>query len=131
MKNNVTYQAEDFIEAEYTELQQTRQFVKACKWWKRLLVNQQDTDNIFDAQRDSLHDIGVANSVIKEQLDNTTAELYDLKAQMVSKKAVTNKYYAVLDLAMSTHHTQDTEDITVMLQATAVSAQNKQYMTAF
>ena len=77
MKNNVTYQVEDFIEAAYMVVQQTRQLVKVCKQWKRLPVNQRDTEmlfweyfmqeyDIFDAQHNSLYDIGVANSVMKE-----------------------------------------------------------------
>ena len=78
--------------------------------------------NISDAQRNSLHDIRVANSVTKEQLDSTTAELCDLKAMMVSEKVMVNKYYAVLDSAMSITYTQDTEDTTAMSQVTAMLA---------
>ena len=76
----------------------------------------------YDVQSDSLYDIGVANSVTNEQLDSTTAELRDLKAMMVSEKAMTSKYYAVLDSAMSTTLTQDTKDTTVMSQVTAMLA---------
>jgi len=74
MKNVVPYPPADYIEAAYMAIQKTKQFAKACTNWKRKPPGDRATENqlrtyfgdkyeIFDAERDSLHDIGVANNV--------------------------------------------------------------------
>ena len=80
MKNSVPYLQEDFVEALYMAVQKTKQFSKACTKWKkkdeadRAIEDQareffEDMYEVFDDQRDSLHDVGVANSAVTEKMD--------------------------------------------------------------
>ena len=86
MKVAIPYPEEDFVEALYMAVQNTKQFPKACSKWKKkpegdCLTKAQartyfkDVYEVFDEQRDSLHDMGVANNVeMKETLDKLMAD---------------------------------------------------------
>ena len=72
MQNNVIYTGEEWIETTYIVIRKTRQFDKDCTRWKRLPVNQRNTEQrmrtyfldkyeVFGAQRYSLHNAGIEN----------------------------------------------------------------------
>ena len=99
MKDAVPYPEEDFVEALYMAVQKTKQFPKACSKWKKKLEADRATEaqakayfkdmyEVFDEQRDSLHDIGVANNVeMKETLAKLTADNVQMKLDMVAQNA--------------------------------------------
>ena len=75
MKNAVPYPPQDFIEAVYMAVRGTKQFTKACEKWKRKPAQDQTTEaqartffkdvyEIFDAERESFHDMGLANNIV-------------------------------------------------------------------
>ena len=53
----------------------------------------------------------------------------ELQLQLVAQSLITNKYNSVIDTVISTQ-TQETDDNTVMLQMTAMSAQHNQEIAA-
>jgi len=141
MKNVVPYPPADYIEAAYMAIQKTKQFAKACTNWKRKPPGDRATENqlrtyfgdkyeIFDAERDSLHDIGVANNVeLQEKLDRTQAQVTAMSSQLVAQNELATKYHAVIDSAMSmTQQTEDTDDTSLSTQMTAFTAAHDQQM---
>ena len=57
---------------------------------------------MFDAERDSLHDIGVANNAeLQEKLDRTQAQVTKMGSQLKAQSVLATKYHAVIDTAIS------------------------------
>ena len=112
MKNNVPYPPEDFIEAGYMAIQQSKQFTKACEQCKRKTAIKRATEaqfreyfsnkyEVFDAEHDLLHDIGVANNAeLKEKLERTQAQVSKMGAQLVAQSSLATKYPSLVDTAM-------------------------------
>jgi len=137
MKNAIPYPDEDFIEALYITVKKTKQFTKSCEKWKRKPPVDRSTKaqareyfkgvyEIFDAQRDSFHEMGVANNVVmQEKMDSLAAENAQMKQEMAANQAKNEKYHHVIDTAMSmTQATADTErdDTTLQTQWSAFTA---------
>ena len=84
-RNEKSYPVEDFFEAVYMAVRGTKQFRKACGKWKRKPAHEQATEaqartffkdvyEIFDAERDSFHEIGAANNAVMQgKFDEATA----------------------------------------------------------
>ena len=144
MKNSVPYPQEDFVEALYMAVQKTKQFSKACTKWKKKDVADRATEDqareffedmyeVFDDQRDSLHDVGVANNVeMKEKMDKLEADNANMRHEMATQKAKNERYQMVVDQAMSmTRGTEETDDMTLQTQQwSAFSASQDQQMAA-
>ena len=102
MKDAIPYPEEDFVEALYMAVQKTRQFPKVCSKWKKKDEGDCATKaqartyfnnmcEVCDKQRDSLHDIGVANNVeMKEALAKLTADNVQIKLEMANQNAENN-----------------------------------------
>ena len=130
MKDAIPYPEEDFVEALYMAVQKTKQFQKAClKWKKKDEVDCateaqaseffKDMYEVFDEQRDSLHDIGVANNVeMKESIAKLTANNAQMKLEMATQNAKNERYQMVVDTAMSMTQspTEETDDMTLHTQ---------------
>ena len=111
-------------------VQKTKQFPKACLKWKkkpeadRVTKAQarayfKDMYEVFDEQRDSLHDIGVANNVeMKETLAKLTADNVQMKLNMVAQNAENKQYQMVFDtvMSMTRAQTEETDDMTLQTQ---------------
>ena len=78
MKNVIPYLEEDFVEALYMVVQKTKQFQKACTKWKRKPAVDHATEaqprayfkdvyGIYDEERDSFHEVGVANNAVMQE----------------------------------------------------------------
>ena len=127
MKNAIPYPAQDFIEAVYMAVRGTKQFTNACEKWKRKPVCERTTEaqartffkdvyKFFEAERNSFHKIGVANNVVMQRnLDEATAEMAQMRQQIMAQQAVATKYYQAIDLAMSMERTAETDDTTINL----------------
>ena len=123
-------------------IQQSKQFTKACEQWKRKIAIERATEaqlreyfsqkyEVFDAERDSLHDIGAANNAeLQENLEHTQAQVSKMSAQLVAQSALATKYHLVIDTAIliQMSQTQETDDTSVSSQMTAFTAQHKQQM---
>ena len=133
------YQYEEFIKAEYMAIQKIGQFVKACERWIKLPIGEWHTEalfrvyftnkyDIFDAQRDSLHNIGVKNNAeIQETLDRTQVEVDELQLQLLAQSSIANQYHSVIDTVMSAQP-QETDDTTIMSKMIAMTAHHQQEM---
>ena len=77
MNGNNNYMDDEFIEATYMAVKRTREFNKDCEKWKRLPEAQRNTKDLcrtyfrdqykeFNSQRDTLHDVGVANAAVQD-----------------------------------------------------------------
>mmetsp|Transcript_24127 Transcript_24127/g.27593 ORF Transcript_24127/g.27593 Transcript_24127/m.27593 type:complete len:179 (-) Transcript_24127:381-917(-) len=129
MKNAILYPEEDFIEALYMVVKKTKQFTKACEKWKRKPLVDRSTETqareyfkgvyeIFDAKRDSLHDMGVTNNVVmQEKMDSLAAENAQMKQEMAANQSKNEKYHHVINTTMS------------MIQATEETADNTTLQT--
>ena len=96
IKNAVPYPDEDFLEAGYMAIWSSKQFTKACEIQKRKPAPNRATKaqfrtffqekyEIYDAGRDLLHDIGVANNaVMQEKLDQQQAQMEVLTEKFVA-----------------------------------------------
>ena len=94
-------------------VRQTKQFTKACAHWKRKPPGERNTESqfrlyfsekykVFDAERDTLHDIGVANNAeLQKKLERTQAQVTKMGAQLIAQSALATKYHSVIDTAMS------------------------------
>ena len=75
----------------------TKQFTKTCEEWKQKLIGNRSTEaqarayfkavyGIFDAERDSFHEIGVANNAVMQgKLDEAAAEMAQMKQQLAAQ----------------------------------------------
>ena len=100
IKNAIPYPAEDFNEAVYMVVSGTKKFIKSCEKWKRKPVGDRSTEaqvrtffkdvyEIFDANRNSFHEIGVAyNAVMQGKLNKISAENTQMKQQLAENQAV-------------------------------------------
>ena len=103
MRNAIPYPEEDFIEALYMAVKKTKQFTKACEKWKRkpsvdISTEAQarayfkDVYEIFYAERDSFHEVGVTNNVVmQEKMDSLAAENAQMKQEMAANQAKNEK----------------------------------------
>ena len=77
MQGNNTYTDEDLIEYTYMDIKNTGEFNTDCEKWKQLPEDECNTEelcreyflkryNEFDSKQGSLHNIGVANTVVQE-----------------------------------------------------------------
>ena len=74
---------------------------------------------IYDEERDSFHEVGVANNVVmQEKLDKLTAENVQMKLVMANNQAKNEKYHQVIKTAisMSRAPTEETDDMTLQTQ---------------
>ena len=123
MKGIAAYTDDDFIEAVYMAIQKTKQFTKACAKWKRLPAADRQTEaqvrayfkdvyEIFDIERDSFHELGIANNVVMtERLNSLAAENAVIKQELASQGATSKQYQQIFDHAMSmTRATEPTTD---------------------
>ena len=77
-------------------IQQSKQFTRTCEQWKRKIAIERATEaqfwedfskkyEVFNTERDSLHDIGVANNAeLQENLEHTQAQVSKIGAQLVA-----------------------------------------------
>ena len=74
MRGIVPYTDEEFVEALYMAVQKTKQFTKASAKWKQKPAADRATEaqartyfkdvyEIFDLERNSFHELGIANNV--------------------------------------------------------------------
>ena len=85
-----------------TEAQVRTYFKEACE--------------IYDAEHDSLHEMGVANNaVIQEKMDKLTAKNVQMKQVITDNQAKNEKYHQVIETAMSMTRapTEETDDMTL------------------
>ena len=89
MDNEPTYEDEDCVYTMYITVEDTQQFIKECTEWSAKATNTQTETNfrtfwiakykIWDKKRDSLSELGIANSVVMTQkltnLENTQSML--------------------------------------------------------
>ena len=124
-------------------VQKTKQFSKACTKWKKKDEADRETEDqareffedmyeVFDDQRDSLHDMGVANSAVTAKMDKLEADNAYMRLEMATQNAKNERYQMVVDQAMSmTRGTEETDDMTLQTQQwTAFSASQEQQMAA-
>ena len=140
MRGIVPYTNEEFVEALYMAVQKTKQFTKACAKWKRKPAVDRATEaqartyfkdvyEIFDLERDSFHELGIANNVvIQEKMDSLAAENAAIKQELASDRATSKQYHQIFDHAMSmTRGTEpatesDRDDNTLQTQWSAFTA---------
>ena len=78
MKNAIPYSDKDFIKALYMAIHKSKQSTKACAKWKQKPAAERatkvqarayfkDVCEIFDAERDSFHEMGVTNNVVMQK----------------------------------------------------------------
>ena len=78
-----------------------------------------DAYKFYDEDRDSFHEVGVANNVVmQEKLDKLTAENVHMKLIMTDNQAKNEKYHAVIEIAMAMSRapTEETDDMTLKTQ---------------
>jgi len=132
MQGNVTYTGEEWIETTYMVIRKMRQFDKDCTRWKRLPVNQRNTEQcmrtyflekyeVFDAQRDSLHDTGIANQATEFQ-----DKLQKLEQELATERAANAGMIQMIDTAMAQAAVQD--DASMISQMTTMTAMHKKKM---
>ena len=140
MKDAIPYPEEYFVEALYMAVQKTKQFPKACSKWKKKPEWAHNTEaqakgyfknmyEIFDEQRDSLHDIGVTNNVVmQEKLDSLAADNTLMRQKMVADRTRAKQYHEVIEQAMSMTQTTESErdDTTLQTQLSAFTASQAQ-----
>ena len=136
----VPYTDEEFIEALYMAVQKTKQFTKACAKWKRKPPASRATEaqareyfksvyEIFDLERDSFHEMGVANNVVmQEKLDSLAAENAIMQREMAADRANNKQYHQVIERAMSLTQATESErdDTTLQTQMSAFTASQAQ-----
>ena len=139
MKIAIPYQEEYFIEAVYMTIRGSKQLTKAYEKSKRKPVGNRFTEaqcriffkktyEIYDAERDSLKDIGVANNgVLQRKLDQTTAGITEINKKFATHQAVVTKYYHEIDLAMSMERTEESDDTTNETQWSVFAASQDQW----
>ena len=123
MKGIATYTDEEFIEAVYMAIVKTKQFSKACVKWKRLPAADRLTEaqarayfknvyELFDIERDSFHELGIANNVVMtDRLNSLAAENAAIKQELASQGATNKQYHQIFEHAMSmTRATEATTD---------------------
>ena len=130
MKNTIPYSEEDFVEVLYMPAKKTKQFRKVCAKWKEKPTGNCATEaqartylkeayEIYDAERDSLHEMRVANNVVmQEKIDTLTGNNAQMKLVMVENQAKNEKYGQVIKIAMSMTQapTEKTDDMTLDTQ---------------
>ena len=122
MENANPYPDEDFVKALYMAVQKTKQFTKVCEKWKQKPAGERATEaqartyfkgayEIYDAERDSLHEIGVANNaVIQEKMDKLKAENMQMKLDMAANQAKNEKEVSLYYRHNHLHDTSDRRD---------------------
>ena len=128
MKNAIPYLDEDFIEALYMAVHKSKQFTKACAKWKRKPAASRATEaqareyfksvyEIFDLERDSFHEMGVANNVVmQEKLDSLAAENAMIRQEMAADQTSAKQYHQVIERAMSMTHTTHVSTVRHLLR---------------
>ena len=103
IKNIIPYPEEDCVEALYMVVQKRKQFQKGCTKWKRKPAVDRaakaqarayfkDVYAIFEEERDSFHEVGVANNaVIQEKMDKLTTKNVQMKLVMADNQAKIEK----------------------------------------
>lgn len=130
MRGTPTYTAEDFVEYTYMSIKMSRQFDKDCEKWKNKPAADRATEaqcrtffrerfTLFDAQRDSMHDMGVANNA---ELQGAVQINQDEIAQL--RRQIQDQQFEIASL-------KTTEGSTVVSQLTAMSAQQQQQQRDF
>ena len=123
--------------------------MKAFAHWKQKPPGERNTEaqfrlyfsekyEVFDIERDTLHDIGVANNAeLQKKLERTQAQVTKMGAQLIAQSALATKYHSVIDTAMSmTQQTTETPDLLLLddtsmsTQMTAFAAQHEQQMAS-
>ena len=143
MKNVTPYPEEDFAEALYMAVQKTKQFAKVCTKWKKKPTGNRATEaqtrayfkdayKIYDEERDSFHEVGVANNVVmQEKLDKLTAENVQMKLIIADNQAKNEKYHAVIETAISMLRApiEETDNMTLQTQqwSSFTASQDKLY----
>ena len=138
MQGRATYTNDEFIEAVYMAIVKTKQFTKACVKFQRLPAAQRNTEalvrtyfkdvyEIFDVERDSFHELGIANNVVMtERLNSLEAENAAFKQELASQGATSKQYQDIFAHAMSmtrgTEADSDRDDGTLQTQWSAFSA---------
>ena len=81
-------------------IRNTKQFTKACAHWKRKPPGERATEiqfriyfcdkyEVFNAERDALHDIGVANNAkLQEKLDRTQAQVTEMSSKLLAQSVL-------------------------------------------
>ena len=144
MKDAIQYPEKNFVEALYMAVQKTKQFPKACSKWKKKPEWARNTQaqakayfkdmyELFDEQRDSLHEMGVANNgVMQEQLDSLAAENKLMRQDIVTNITRAKQYHNVIEHAMSltrtTESKRDRDDTTLQTQFWAFTASQTQQL---
>ena len=78
-----------------------------------------DVYEIFDEERGSFHELGVANNAVMQgKMDKLTAENVQMKLVMADNQAKNEKYHQVIETAMSMSRvpTEETDDLTLQTQ---------------
>ena len=112
-KNVIPYPEEDFVQALYMAVQKTKQFEKVWAKWKKKSAGDRTTEaqaktyfkeayDIYDAERDTLHETGVANNAVMQQkMHKMTAKNMQMKLDISANQAKNEKYHQVIETAMS------------------------------
>ena len=141
MLGRPTYAAEDFIQHTYIAIKETGQMNKYCMRWNKKPLIQRNTEALcrayfkekyeeFDAERESLHDVGVANQAVEELeggLQVVQNENSELRAMFLAQQEEIQSLKTALAASSSTITTPTTvttnDNNSIVSQLTTVMKQ--------
>ena len=134
MLGNAMYTPEEYIQKMYMAIKNTMQFDKYCVQWKAKPLLQRNTEalcqtyfleayNEFDAQRDSLHEVDVANA-IAEDLEGGLQVAQNQIAELLAKLNAQQQDFASFKTAATATITASNDNSKIISQMTAITSQH-------